>query len=389
MKFVERYGRIDTIYTDRDSGGGFSNTQSRGSSRTTTKVCRPGIMPTLFGRHLIGNAVFLSLEEVAAGLPALREEVIAVPMEPDLAEAYEQVETKLKDAIREMIRKGDKRLLGAMLATLLGYPDQPWGWETVGYKERTPGGGSVFVGVVTPPSLDHRVYRAKERELVGLVKREWALGRQVWVYCTLNGKHDVASRLEDILLQEGYHVLQLKAEVPPKEREQWIDTHCQDVDVVISHPRLVETGLDLFSKKHGGHNFCTLVFYQTGYNPFTLRQASRRSWRIGQAKECKVYYLYYAGTMQERAMSLMGKKLAAAQALEGKFSAEGLVAMAGSDNMEIALARSLAENMEENAARAWARLESTPDEPVAALPLWAGALGGFDAATLARAFGSA
>jgi hypothetical protein len=48
----------------------------------------------------------------------------------------------------------------------------------------------------------------------------------------------------------------------------------------------------------------------------------------------------------------MGKKLTAAQALEGKFSSEGLAAMAGEDaNVEIALARSLVERIDEGDAR--------------------------------------
>ncbi|HZZ82383.1 MAG TPA: hypothetical protein VFE62_28045 [Gemmataceae bacterium] len=90
---------------------------------------------------------------------------------------------------------------------------------------------------------------------------------------------------------------------------------------------------------------------------FTLRQASRRSWRIGQKEDCRVVYLYYEGTMQDRAIALMGKKLTAAQALEGKFSSEGLVAMAGEDaNMELALARSLVNRMDEgDARRLWGR----------------------------------
>ena len=61
------------------------------------------------------------------------------------------------------------------------------------------------------------------------------------------------------------------------------------------------------------------AFYETGYNLFTLRQASRRSWRIGQKEACRIVYFYYEGTMQDRAMALMGKKLTAAQALEGIF----------------------------------------------------------------------
>ena len=89
--------------------------------------------------------------------------------------------------------------------------------------------------------------------------------------------------------------------------------------MIISHPGLVETGLDLFDKS-GSYNFTTLMFYQTGYGLFTLRQASRRSWRIGQIEQCRVLYFYYDKTMQSRAMTLMGRKLAAAEAVEGKFS---------------------------------------------------------------------
>ena len=47
----------------------------------------------------------------------------------------------------------------------------------------------------------------------------------------------------------------------------------EDVQVVIGNPMLVQTGLDLL-------DFPTIIFYQTGYSVFTLRQASRRSWRI-------------------------------------------------------------------------------------------------------------
>ena len=112
----------------------------------------------------------------------------------------------------------------------------------------------------------------------------------------------------------------------------------------------METDLDLFDKS-GSHNFATICFYETGYNLFTVRQAFRRSWRIGQTKTCRVVYLYYQGTMQDRALALMRKKLTPSRALEGKFSSEGLVAMAGEDaNVEIALARSLVERLDEGDA---------------------------------------
>lgn len=188
-------------------------------------------------------------------------------------------------------------------------------------------------------------------------------------------KHDVVARLEKLLKDAGFHVGVLRASVALARREDWIAEHAPSLDVVISHPRLVETGLDLFDKG-SRHNFPTLVFYETGYNLFTLRQAARRSWRIGQRQACRIVYFHYEGTMQERAMALMGKKLTAAQALEGTFSSEGLVALAGEDaNVEIALARSLVERMDEgDVRRMWnkvvdARARSVAETDLHASPM--------------------
>ena len=102
---------------------------------------------------------------------------------------------------------------------------------------------------------------------------------------------------------------------------------------------------------------------------FTLRQASRRSWRIGQKHPCRVYYLYYGETMQARAMGLMAQKLDASLALEGQFSAEGLAAMsADSGSLTMELAKSLVENIDfGNAERIWEKLGAAQPKPSAAL----------------------
>jgi hypothetical protein len=85
-------------------------------------------------------------------------------------------------------------------------------------------------------------------------------------------------------------------------------------------------------------------------------------------------YFHYEATMQDRAMALMGKKLTAAQALEGRFSSEGLVAMAGEGaSVELALARSLVDRMDEgDARRHWSRTHNPQVAAESALP----ALGG-------------
>jgi hypothetical protein len=241
----------------------------------------------------------------------------------------------------------------------LCYPDYPYDWGSIGYYEKNEDGSEGgWAHVTEPQNFDPALMLEKEKAVVEACVKERLEGRQSWVYCTYTDKRDCLERLQRWFAAEGLRVCVMRSTVPPAEREEWIVRNGPKSDVILSHPDLVKTGLDFFDRQ-GRHNFCTIMFYQCGYNLFTLRQASRRAWRIGQPRECRVKYFYYSGTMQERAMVLMGRKLSAAETLEGRFSAEGLAAMAGEDdNMEVALAKSLVENIkeEESASRSWSKL---------------------------------
>jgi hypothetical protein len=361
--FNECYGRISERVTEKDgNGSGADNRRSHGRTTKTKKV-EPGIMPTMFGRHLMDKVIFLGLDELASDLPEFREHVIPVPMDPQLAAEYRRIERDLTDTMREMLRKNDRRLLGAFVETLLTYPDYPFDWDDVGYWETLgvkPDIVRELVPVVRPKSLPYETIRNKEQALLDIVRKEHAQGRQVWVFVTRTDKHDVAQAIDDLLSGEGFNTKILRAEaVGTSKREAWIAQHAPGVDVMISHPQPVRTGLDLFDKG-GRHNFPSLVFYETGYEPFTLRQAARRAYRLCQWADCHVYYLYYSGTMQDRAMTLMGRKIQASEAIEGKFSSEGLAAMGGEDGgMQMALAKSLVNQMDDlGADRAWQRITS-------------------------------
>jgi hypothetical protein len=56
--------------------------------------------------------------------------------------------------------------------------------------------------------------------------------------------------------------------------KEWIAKQAAHPDAVISHPRLVETGLDLFDMT-GQHHSATIGFHETGHKLSTLRQAGR------------------------------------------------------------------------------------------------------------------
>ncbi|MGA2501208.1 MAG: hypothetical protein ABSH20_26005 [Tepidisphaeraceae bacterium] len=364
MEFARRYGRVDTIVTEK-TGTADDNRRSHGKSTTKRQAEQPGIMPTLYGRHLIGNTIFLSLKDVAADLPEYGEHPTPVRMSADLAGPYREMEGKLKGAVAELMRRGNHQLLSAMLHALLAYPDYPYDWKPIGYVDGKGGPNGRYVLVTTPPSLDKATLWPKERKLLEILAEEKAQGRQCWVFCVYTNSHPVLARLEKIIQDAGHTVKVLEADkVPTRSRSAWIAKNAPGVDVIISHPQPVRTGLTLFDAM-GAHNFPSLVFYETGYELFTLRQASRRSWRIGQRLPCRVYYLYYRETMQARAMGLMAQKLDASLALEGQFSAEGLAAMsADSGSLTTELAKSLVENIDfGDAERVWEKLRWEQPKP--------------------------
>lgn len=130
------------------------------------------------------------------------------------------------------------------------------------------------------------------------------------------------------------------------------------------HPKIIETGLDLLSHP-------SLIFYQSGYSLHTLRQASRRSWRIGQRQPVRVFYLHYKETLQAACLRLMGKKMLVSLAMEGKFSNGGLQSLGEDDDILTAMARELVteHGIGESADAVWRQLQAErarilPSRPV-------------------------
>ena len=99
------------------------------------------------------------------------------------------------------------------------------------------------------------------------------------------------------------------------------------MDALICNPRLVQTGLDLV-------DFPTICWFETDYSVYTMRQASRRSWRIGQTRPVKVMFMVYENTIQTEALRLVAKKMQSSLAVEGELPEEGLIAF-GDDGQDL------------------------------------------------------
>ncbi len=368
--FTETYGVLETITTIEPQENACSK------AKITRRVKeRPGASPLLFARFLMDLGAFVSLEDISANLPPYTEEVISVPMDKPLAQAYEELEQDIAAALQE--HRGNSSVISTALNALLLYPDRPfsmgqlWG---VAYDEETKRRERFLIA--DPPDLDESVVYAKERRLVELVQSEVQNRRGVQVYATYTQKRDVTRRIESILSSAGIKAAVLTTQTPPEEREAWYERQLKaGVQVFIGHPRLVQTGLDLM--------FCpAIIWYETGYSTFTLRQASRRSWRIGQTKPVTVRFLCYENTAQVGCLRLMGRKLLVSMALEGKFSESGLQSMDDGADVLTTLARELVMNqgVGQSADEVWKALQAqqpqtqmaaiaTEPEPLPAAPL--------------------
>jgi len=66
--------------------------------------------------------------------------------------------------------------------------------------------------------------------------------------------------------------------------------------------------------------------FTTDYSVYTMRQASRRSWRIGQTEPVQVVFMAYRYTLQADALKLVAQKLQSSLAVEGELPEDGLAA---------------------------------------------------------------
>ncbi len=86
---------------------------------------------------------------------------------------------------------------------------------------------------------------SKVQALVDL--KAWSMaGRRVLVYTMHTGTRDITERMDDTLTRHGIRVAVMQAvAVAADRREAWVAQKVtQGFDVLICHPRLVQSGLD-------------------------------------------------------------------------------------------------------------------------------------------------
>lgn len=330
--FDAEYGVVENQYETRDAA---YNAKRRASKRKTKSRQLPGVSPLVYSRFLLEYTSFLSLLDMGKDLPDYEEIPIPLRMPEDVEAAYKAVEQDLREVLRSN-KAAAKKIQSAYLNLLTVYPDQPYDQPEI----KNPIDGHIIAAPENVGDFE-RVY-PKEEKTMEIVRKKIANGERVIIYTSWT-RTDSQQKLLKLLNEDGIKAEVLTPKIPPEKREAWVEKRVQNgLQVLITNPRCVETGLDL-------NAFTTLIFYSLGYNLFTLRQASRRSWRINQtAPRIEVYLLYYADTMQAKAIKLMASKLAVAGLIEGTFTDEGLAAMSDVKDLTSQMAKELALGIKDN-----------------------------------------
>ena len=330
-RWIQRYGFEEHSIGKPDDDAVEDGRYSRRRKYRKVVRERPGLVPSaLF--HLIGNTVFLRLSDVAAGLPPYEEQVMLSSMDStadrDGILPAQSLQPRLRGAAKGTGGGAEEGIEAAAGHLPANAPRLPGRLHTrrdgIRPQERkhhragaSPVGGKALPQGESPPRPRGGGEDGGEKG-AGLRHPHRNQGRH-----GEDGRLPYAARLPGGGDEGRRGGPEPQGGVGRRQGQE-------GVDVLICHPRLVQTGLDLV-------DFPTICWPETDYSVYTMRQASRRSWRIGQTRPVKVVFMSYRNSLQADALKLVARKLQSSLAVEGELPEDGLAAY-GDDGGDIMMA---------------------------------------------------
>ncbi|MEF3309375.1 helicase-related protein [Paenibacillus sp. GYB004] len=280
IQWASRYGKLKQIVDVESDDTGWVTKQKQKPRQPTEE---PGIAPQLTAQYLLHKAGFLELSDMGLPLVELKEIPIFLDMDPEHASKYSFFHNTLRDECMRRSKSGSKGAWSKFIPATINYADRPdlGGAVVFGFGEKC----------ISAPAFEPESCHAKERQLIELVQKELAEGRRCVIYNNYTGEYQLNERIYEILTRSGIRCHILDEPDADNRAEVLAQLEEDEIPVIITNMKLVEVGLDLMY-------WPTIIYYQLNYEVSTVRQSSRRAWRLGQDRECRVYYLVYNRTQQ-------------------------------------------------------------------------------------------
>jgi hypothetical protein len=363
-RWVDHYGLWKMTWSQSEplsAGRGLSTGIERWNYRQDEL---PGVSPAVI-RFLLPITLFGKITDLGYRLPPLHEHIERLKMPKALKKQYEETDRQLlSEAMRLAMQDHDPGGLSIWFATMRFRPASAYRDEVAAYDSRRGKSIHVELPAVTGPDLP---WLPKEVRLAEIVRHNRDRGRKTLVFVEQSGTRDIRPRLQqalEALVPDGMDgtvlaevdtsralldanssgiVLNVpirvgtlsSGDMSPAKRETWITLEAPNMDALLVNPKLIETGLDLLMFSH-------VVFFELSVSLYTLWQAQRRVWRLGQCNEVDVTFLVYKDTIEEALLQRMGAKMKHAMLLYGD-EASGSLIEADDDDLQREMIRAALE----------------------------------------------
>lgn len=291
-KFIEEYGTMDTLTK-------IKTIDKWTEEKKENYKEKAGINPVIYTKFLSECCISATLDDLCVKMPNYSEIPIYVELEKEIINNVQEIMSIAYESAR---KTQNPMIIGAYKNSIARhYINNPYGWNDSG---------------LTVDLKENKILN-KEKALIQLIQRKLNEGKKCFVFTDFTGGNSknqngevINDRLCRLLKQENIKSKCLKTNIKPIDREGHIKDN-DNVEVWISNPILVKESLDLIE-------YPVLIFYNFGYEPMLISQASRRAYRPEQTQDCETYFFYTNYIEDEIIKSIVLKRMEM-EAIEGKF----------------------------------------------------------------------
>jgi len=301
-QFIKTYGTLMAVSKKKD-GEYYRSGRSEIKDSDYREI--EGVNSIVYAKYLAENYIFATLDDLGKDLPDLNEHYIPISQTDEM----ERLESNLWHEIKSANAFNAKMYESSIVEH---YINNPFDWNFIEINK------GEECNLVQPKCINDCIL-PKEQKLLDIVLQEVSEGRKCCVYVDFTGGGEymqgdtIAKRIEILLMKNGIRCFTLKTSVATYDRKELLDKKKDEFQVLITNAKLVEVGLNLTY-------LSTFLVYIPSYHYETVAQSIRRGYRANSTLENRIYHLYYENSCENGIIKRYQRKMAEAQAIEGKFN---------------------------------------------------------------------